>query len=368
MSGETTGTENRPVRFGIVGCGRMGLTADERAAEWAIGSFWRPLAFATAIAQTPGARLSAFCDPDERALERGRQMFPSVPGYRSLDELFDNESLDVVAVATRTPGRTATLLKAVEAGVRGVLCEKPLANTLETADAVRDRFRKAGAAFVFGTRRRFMPAYRQAKEIVASGEIGTVTSIVVRFGKGMLFWLHPHSLDIASYFTDDAAPEFVQATLDLDRDSIRGNVVDADPVLRSAYVRFRNGVSAHITDAGGFDVEIHGAEGIVSVLRDGRDLRVRTRAGGPLRDDGWLLQERSEEVGRERSGTREVVEAMVRFISNGVSPDYDVSLAVTNSELLFGLVESHLQSGARISFPVPRRGLEITGRYGSLFA
>lgn len=362
------GPVNGAVRFGVVGCGRMGLTADERVAQWAIGSFWRPLAFATAIAETPGALLCALCDPDERALDRAAHVFPAVHRYRCIEELFENESLDVVAIATRTPGRTTTLLKVLDSGVRGVLCEKPLANTLETADQVGHRVREAGAAFVFGTRRRFMPAYRRAREITESGKIGTISSIVVRFGSGMLFWVHPHSLDIASYFAGDQEPDFVQATLDLDGDAIKGNVVDADPILRSAYIRFRNGVSAHITDAGGFDVEIHGTEGIVSVLRDGRDLRIRTRADGPLRDDGWLLEECQEEVSHQRSGTREVVEAMVRFISTGVPPDYDVSLAVTNSELLFAIVESHLRGGERVHFPLPRRGLEITGRFGSLFA
>jgi len=80
------------------------------------------------------------------------------------------DALDVAA----TPAAHAALVKeAVERGVH-VLCQKPLALTLEDASAMIDAAERAGVALYVNEMLRFCPWYRQAREVLNSGRLGRV--------------------------------------------------------------------------------------------------------------------------------------------------------------------------------------------------
>jgi predicted dehydrogenase len=282
--------------------------------------------------------------------------------------MLGQERLDAVSIATRTRERAAIIQAAVAVGVRGIYCEKPLCNTLETADQLRALVEERGVAFVYGTKRRFMPIYRQVRALVRTGAIGVLQSITVQFGAGELFWLHPHSVDIASFFAGDDDIVSVQADLDLDAGSVHdcGRVVDADPQLRMGCIRFSSGVTAHIVASGGYDVELSGTAGKVAVRSDGRSAHWRTRLSE--QDYGVLLDERIVPAHERSSGTENSVSVLCAAIRDGADPGYRIALAVRNQEVLFGFVYSHLTGGNRIPFPLERRGLTITGRSGCLYA
>ena len=115
-------------------------------------------------------------------------------------------------------------IAALEAGVP-VLCEKPLAPTLEEAAAMRDAAAAtgvtAGAAFNY----RFVPAIRYAKELIDDGELGEIRQVRGRYlqdwlvdpeapwawrmdaemaGSGALGDLGAHTIDLASFLVGDA--------------------------------------------------------------------------------------------------------------------------------------------------------------------
>ena len=57
----------RKLRFGLVGCGRIGATADDRVRDWPIHEVWLPYSHAASIRATPDAELVAVCDSDSSA-------------------------------------------------------------------------------------------------------------------------------------------------------------------------------------------------------------------------------------------------------------------------------------------------------------
>ncbi|MEO7449065.1 MAG: Gfo/Idh/MocA family oxidoreductase [Humibacillus sp.] len=93
----------------------------------------------------------------------------------SYDELFASD-LDVVVVCSESARHRALVERAATAGVH-VLCEKPLATTLEDAVAMRDACDAAGVRLMTAYPVRFHPGFRELRARVRRGELGAVLAV-----------------------------------------------------------------------------------------------------------------------------------------------------------------------------------------------
>ncbi len=141
----------RKYRVGIIGGGRKG-TSRARV---------RPQSF------DGGCRHSG-SDPENLELFRGRF---NVPGYSDYKEMLENERIDIAAPILPVTPNPAVVIGCAEAGVKAILCEKPLAATLEDADRMVQACQSRGIKFGAGDMDRNLPAYWKAKEIIDSGEL-----------------------------------------------------------------------------------------------------------------------------------------------------------------------------------------------------
>jgi predicted dehydrogenase len=93
-----------------------------------------------------------------------------------LDAVLADASIGAVLLATPHSLHPAQVIACAVAR-KQVFCEKPLA--LRRVDAARmfDACRKAGVALAVGHNRRFWPSMRALRDMVASGELGTVLHI-----------------------------------------------------------------------------------------------------------------------------------------------------------------------------------------------
>ena len=94
----------------------------------------------------------------------------------ALDAVLADPAIKAVLLATPHSLHPAQVIACAGAG-KQVFCEKPLA--LHRADAARmfDACRKAGALLAVGHNRRFWPSLRTLRDIVASGELGTLLHV-----------------------------------------------------------------------------------------------------------------------------------------------------------------------------------------------
>jgi predicted dehydrogenase len=152
----------RPIRWGILGAGGI---ASSLAAD---------------ISRTDGHVVAAVAARDaDRAAEFARR-YDAPRSYGSYGELYADEEVDVVYVATTHPFHREQALAAIEAG-KPVLVEKPL--TLD-ADGAREVFAAAAKAGVFAMEAMWMrtnPLVRQALDLVAGGELGEVRAVQADF-------------------------------------------------------------------------------------------------------------------------------------------------------------------------------------------
>jgi inositol 2-dehydrogenase len=119
----------------------------------------------------PQARLVAIADP---AGERARQVAAALEVeavYDELDPLLARQDIQAVVIASPAKFHASAIQAAAAAG-KHILCEKPIALTLEEADAALAGVSRAGVHLQVGHMRRYDPAYADARKRIEAGDIG----------------------------------------------------------------------------------------------------------------------------------------------------------------------------------------------------
>ncbi|MCL5066379.1 MAG: Gfo/Idh/MocA family oxidoreductase [Firmicutes bacterium] len=120
-----------------------------------------------------GAGLVAVADPDPHRAEQVSLPEGAVHRFSDYRALLDAKGVDAVVVASSSTTH-AEILQEVLMRHLPVLCEKPLAPSLQESVGVHEAFHRAGVPLQLGFMRRFDPAYVRAFEAIQAGVIGTV--------------------------------------------------------------------------------------------------------------------------------------------------------------------------------------------------
>ncbi|MCA1716806.1 MAG: Gfo/Idh/MocA family oxidoreductase, partial [Actinobacteria bacterium] len=129
--------------------------------------------YATALAALDSADFVGVADDDA---SRGREAADGfgVRFFEDAQDLF--EAVDAVVVCSENRNHARHVISALEAGAH-VLCEKPISTTVEDARAMIRASEDTGRQFRIAFPVRYLPAVRQAREIVCSGGIGRVLAV-----------------------------------------------------------------------------------------------------------------------------------------------------------------------------------------------
>jgi predicted dehydrogenase len=250
-------------------------------------NFW-----AEALNDEPRATLAGIWDAD---VERGRQAAAkyNTAFFEDLEALL--AAVDAVAVTSETAEHRRLIERAVARG-RHVLCEKPIATTLEDADAIAAAVAKAGVVFMQSFPKRFDPVNHEIRRLLDAKALGKLWLVRVRHGHrhGLSaeftrgWWVDParsgggtlidegvHATDFLRWMFGE--PQTVQAT-------IAHNLGLAVEDTAVATYRWADGLVADVSTGWMFhaadsSVEIYGTEG--SILLSGVDIASRDVAGNP---------------------------------------------------------------------------------------
>ena len=99
-----------------------------------------------------------------------------IEAARNNDELYARKDVDAVIVATADFQHALHGVEAVRAG-RDAYVEKPLANTMEDARAIRKAVKETGKIVQIGTQRRSDPVYQKAYDFIKSGGFGDIVCV-----------------------------------------------------------------------------------------------------------------------------------------------------------------------------------------------
>ena len=139
------------------------------------------------LLDNPNAEIAAVCDA---RLERAKELTDIYGGrpFNDYKELIAMKDLDAVIVCATNTTHAEMSIAALQAG-KHVMCEKPMATTLEDARAMIKASEQAGKFLMIAHNQRLAPACMKAKEILQSGKLGRVLTFQTVFGHpGSEFW------------------------------------------------------------------------------------------------------------------------------------------------------------------------------------
>lgn len=127
---------------------------------------------------------------------------------------------DVVSVCVPTSAHLSVARDCLRAGT-AVLVEKPVTGSIEGARELREAAQRSGGVLACGYVERFNPAVRVAREVIATGAIGDVTSLLVRrvgllpsriTDTDVVRDLMVHDIDACRFLLGGAVPDAVSAS------------------------------------------------------------------------------------------------------------------------------------------------------------
>ncbi|GGR99254.1 oxidoreductase [Streptomyces aureoverticillatus] len=173
------------------------------------------------------ARLAAVCGRDGAAVRVAAERLGWAAAETDWRALIARDDVDLVDICTPGDSHAEIAIAALDAG-KHVLCEKPLANTVEEAEAMAaaaERAAARGQVAMVGFNYRRVPALALARRMVAEGRLGTLRHVRLtylqdwlvdpafpltwrlrkdRAGSGALGDLGAHIVDLAQYVTGEA--------------------------------------------------------------------------------------------------------------------------------------------------------------------
>ena len=159
----------RPIRFALVGCGRISGKHLE------------------AFARPPGqAEVVAVCDTEPAALGAAAER-TGARAFDSLDRLLAGSDADVVVLCTPSGLHAEQAVRAAEAG-RHVVTEKPMATRWQDGLRMVHACDRSGVRLFVVKQNRRNPTLQLLKRAVTQGRFGRILSVQVN-----VFWNRPQA-------------------------------------------------------------------------------------------------------------------------------------------------------------------------------
>ncbi len=181
---------------------------EEKYRAGIIGSGGISRLHARAYQQHEKINLVAAADINPEALKKFADQFSISAKYTDYREMLKKMDLDLVSVCTWQGTHAEITIAAAERGVKGVLCEKPMAVNLGEADAMIEACDRSGTKLVICHQHRFDAINVEARKLVQEGVIGQPTMVFRRARDGLLN-IGTHYIDGVRYILGDPETEWV---------------------------------------------------------------------------------------------------------------------------------------------------------------
>ncbi len=150
---------NGKIRIALIGAGRAGMIHAENFR-----------------ASVPGACIAAICDPVEAAAKEAAAKLEVDHWCSDYLHIMEDKTIDAVIIATPTKYHCEIAVAAADSG-KHILCEKPMAMTVEECNIMNDAAEKNGVILQLAFMRRFDASFIAAKKMIDADEIGEVVMV-----------------------------------------------------------------------------------------------------------------------------------------------------------------------------------------------
>lgn len=238
-------------KIGIIGCGKIAQV--RHIPEYV---------------QNQDAEFAGFYDLNQERAEQLAKQYGGI-AYDSYEAMLADESVDAVSVCVANSDHAKITIEALEAG-KHVLCEKPMAMTLEECEAMVEASKRTGNYLMVGHNQRLAKAHAKARELVLEGLIGDILTFRTTFthagpetwgiDSGQKVWffdkkkavlgamadLGIHKTDLIQFLTGARVSEVIAYLGTLDKKDSQGNLVEVDDNAICIY-RMESGATGTMT-------------------------------------------------------------------------------------------------------------------------
>src|SRR5438128_1866751 len=150
-----------------------GSSLNEAIGVGVIGvGYWGPKLVRNFMA-APGARMQWVADLEIRLLDDVRTAFPQMRTTRDYRELLAADDVDAIVIATPVSTHARLATEALRAG-KHLLVEKPLSDSVSSAEALVDLAAAQQRVLMVGHTFVYHPAVRVLRDLVQNGDLGRV--------------------------------------------------------------------------------------------------------------------------------------------------------------------------------------------------
>jgi UDP-N-acetyl-2-amino-2-deoxyglucuronate dehydrogenase len=331
----------------------------------AFGAAW-PHSHAAAYASLSNVVVAAVCDLRESLFDEFRtnwgHRWPEVRTYTDYRRMLEQEEIDLLSVVTSDNRHTDIVVDAAAGGVKGILCEKPIATTLADADRMIAACEQHGVPMSIHHSRRWRPHWHAAAAQVGDGPLGAVRRIVGNMGgpRAMLFRNGTHLLDAICWFAG-GEPDWVVGVLDEEQQAYGPRYAGdggRDPAFDpggTALIHFQNGVRAFVNcskrTSARFELHVFAEHGRLRV--DDSVVEVwRSQPEGRLESHSYVP---APQVQRADTASA-VLELIERIEQRSTEPTLcPPPVARTVVSILLGILQSQAEGSAPVRFPITDR-------------
>jgi predicted dehydrogenase len=252
---------------------------------------------AEAFFKNPRFQLVGACDIVRERADAVATQFGNIASSTDAASLVKKMQPDILCFCTLPGLRLEMIRLGIEAGVKLIAYEKPIALSTNEALEIMDLVRQANVKTVISHQHRYGEHYRKVKEIIASGAIGRVHTV---YGTATGWMLHmlTHLIEYTRWFNEYAEAEWV-----VGQASGKGKFQDIHPSpdYVAGLIQFSNGVRGIVESGDGApdvpEVEYwwrkcrigaQGTEGFAEVLTGGGWRAVTRDSNGVISGPGGM--------------------------------------------------------------------------------
>ncbi len=208
----------------IIGCGRIASSFAKDKNRKFISTH------AEAYLANTKVDLVAACDTNLTSLNEFGQRWNVPKLYLDADEMLKKERPDIVSVCTWNSTHAALVKKAAMYGAKSIICEKPISDSLRSAEQMIQYCDKKNSALLINYGRRYMKLFMDIQKRIRQGTVGDIQAISCFYTAGVLN-TGTHLFDFLRMFCGEV--EWVWSDPNSMTDS-------KDPDI-SGYIRFKSG-------------------------------------------------------------------------------------------------------------------------------
>ena len=340
-------------RAGVIGLGRMGSTFDDEVSKG--GSIFLPYCHAPSYHSSPHIELISGADPhdEQRSLFGKRWGLDDRHLYKDYQEMLEKENLDFVSICTTARVRAQITQNTAKSGVKAIWAEKPIAISLEEADAMVDVCKKENVVLAINCGRRWHPLFTEARKLIEEGELGKILQVTA-YSQSNISHNGSHAIDTVRYLVGEEIEWVFGETEEENGD---------DDLMGNGYLAFANGLRGYLhcmpTGIADWEFDVIGEKGRIRFIANALDFELTYLDPGGQGTSAIPAKYPFPWPARMQGTGLTIIEDIVASIETGGKPRCSGEDGLVALEVALAIRESHRKGGVKVGLPLEDRTLRI---------